>query len=340
MTLDKNIITVFFSWQSTLDNKTNTNYIRNALEKAKSKIENTNSNIEIKLDEATRDVPGSPDIVKTIQNKISLSQIVISDITIIEGLDKKKSYPNPNVIFELGYAVAEIGWDRIIALTNDKYGYNPEHLPFDINKHRVARYNSDNEKNKLINLLVDAITIIISRNPKTPQELRGVTPEKVMHEKDVGRISQLMSYMHTYTIETFLSDLPNIMNYDASICWESFDSLMKSNAFYIYDESILNLLNSLHHDWHQLLSCGIPYYENSDNSVNQIFKKARRYDSLNGKAAMEAWDEIQALANKMKSTFRDLLDKIHKNYIEIDIDDTNAKAWQDIITYRPQMKQS
>lgn len=272
--------------------------------------------------------------------KISLSQIVVSDITLITGRSKKRSYPNPNVMFELGYAVAEIGWNRIIALTNDKYGFKPENLPFDINSQRVSPYNSENSKKDLENLLTSAIETIIIKNPKTPQELRGVTPEKVMHEKDVERISQLMSYMHTYTIETFLSDLPNIMHYDAGICWESFNSLMKSNAFYIHDKSILKLLNSLHHDWSQLLSCGTPYYEDINNSAHQIFKKSRRYDSLNGNAAMEAWDEIQTLANKMKITFRDLLDKIHINYIEIDIDDTNAKAWQDIIAYRPQIKQS
>ena len=38
----------------------------------------------------------------------------------------------------------------------------------------------------------------------------------------------------------------------------------------------------------------------------------------------------------MKITFSRLLENIHSNYIEININETNAKAWKDIINNRPE----
>lgn len=335
MSSQKKTIRVFFSWQSTLDKKHNTNFIRDALEKAKSKIESDQQDIEILLDEATRDVPGSPDIATTIQSKIALSQIVISDITIIEGLDRKKSAPNPNVMFELGYAVSELGWNRIIALSNSLYGFRPEDLPFDINKQRVSPYNSENGKEKLTELLCVAIATILKHNPKTPQELRGVTPEKIKHEKDLENISQLMSYIHTDTIDDFLDKLPNIMTYDSGTCWVSFNSYMSANSFHIYDDNISTLLKALHDDWSKILSVGLPYYEYIDGSIHQVFKKSRRYDRFDGAAATQAWKDIEIHAQSMKVNFKNLLDSIHNNYIEVNINETNCHAWKDIRRSRP-----
>ena len=337
MNSQKKTIRVFFSWQSTLNKQSNTNFIRSALEKAKTRIENRQQEIEILLDEATRNVPGSPDITTTIQSKIALSQIVVSDITIIEGLDIKKSYPNPNVMFELGYAVSELGWNRIIALSNDFYKFKPEDLPFDINKQRVSTFNSDNEKDKLTELLYTAITTIIEHNPKTPQELRGVTPEKIKHEKDLESINKIMSYIHTGTIECFLNQLPNVMIYDAGICWISLCAYMNDNSFHIYDEKIANLLKEFQFNWSRILDIGFPYYENIDGSLNQIFKKSRRYNKFEGTKADEAWTEIEKHVISMNATFRKLLDNIHNNYIEVNLNKTNAKAWEDIINHRPRL---
>ncbi|WP_215845542.1 TIR domain-containing protein [Candidatus Pantoea bituminis] len=134
----KEEIKIFFSWQSSIDINSNANFIRHALKKAKDEIEKNNNNILLTLDEATRDMPGSPNIAEAIKNKISLSQIVISDLTIIDGKEERLSFPNPNVMFELGYAVAEIGWNRIIVLMNKKYGHKAEKLPFDVNGQRVS----------------------------------------------------------------------------------------------------------------------------------------------------------------------------------------------------------
>ena len=58
----------------------------------------------------------------------------------------KRALPNPNVMFELGFAVHSLGWERVICVCNEEYG-NIETQPFDISKHRIITYRKkDGEK--------------------------------------------------------------------------------------------------------------------------------------------------------------------------------------------------
>lgn len=47
---------------------------------------------------------------------------------------------NPNVLVELGFAAARLGWDRILLVQNTHYG-TPEDLPFDLRGRRVITYD-------------------------------------------------------------------------------------------------------------------------------------------------------------------------------------------------------
>ena len=114
---DTKKVSVFFSWQSDSLKKTNANAIRSALVEAKRSIEDKAPKIEIVLEEATRNVPGSPDIVATLLKKIRAADIFVADITTVVTTEKGRACPNPNVTFELGFAAAELGWDRINELS-------------------------------------------------------------------------------------------------------------------------------------------------------------------------------------------------------------------------------
>lgn len=334
MSSSKKEIRVFFSWQSTLEKEHNYKFIGSALRKARNEIEKKHQDIKLVIDQATTNSPGSPGIIETIMKKISLSQIVISDITIIKGTSKKRSAPNPNVIFELGYAVSEIGWSRVIALTNDKYGYSPENLPFDINKQRVSPYNSDNDIKILEKLLFTAIDTIISHAPKTPQELRGVSIEKIKHEKDSKSLESLMNFIHTDSIDMYLNDLPKVMRYDASICWDSFNSLLNASSFNLYDSTAKTILNDIYNDWNTISHSGTYYYHPFMMGTDYIFKSGNG-NEIDNKNASEAWDKIQSSAKRMKENFKKLLKRIHDEYPDINITETNDAAWKDILKFRP-----
>ena len=67
----------------------------------------------------------------------------IADISIInQNIDGKKT-PNPNVLFELGYAVKSLGWERIVCVFNSDFG-NISDLPFDLRNRRILTYETTN----------------------------------------------------------------------------------------------------------------------------------------------------------------------------------------------------
>lgn len=153
---------VFYSWQSSLPNKTNRNLIKDSLEKALKEINKELSVDErIELDSDTKNTVGSPDIVHTIMNKIDNSDIFIADVSIIKG-----TTPNPNVMLELGYALKTLGDKKIIMLFNDAFG-NTKDLPFDLGFKRQMIYSCTENDNipevriKLISNLKNALTAIL-----------------------------------------------------------------------------------------------------------------------------------------------------------------------------------
>lgn len=53
-------------------------------------------------------------------------------------------------MFELGFAVHSLGWERVICVCNEEYG-NIETQPFDISKHRIITYRKKTVKRNLLN---------------------------------------------------------------------------------------------------------------------------------------------------------------------------------------------
>lgn len=326
-------ITIFFSWQSQLDKIKNTNFIRNALRKAIKKIESKKKKLKITLDEATRGETGSPSITETIQQKIPLCNIFIADVTIISIKNNENILtPNPNVMFELGFAVAEIGWPRTICLVNEHYQNAINDLPFDIRGNRVSPYNSDASEDKLTESLYGYITAIIDKNPKTPQELRGVSIEQIQHERNIKNITFIMNYLHTPTLNRLITEAPLTIRGDIFTCWESFKSILTSNEFHLYDTELKEIFDVIYDAWGKLLRVGFHYYESTSNGLDYVFPKRKIYET---KEAKDAWEEIENEANILKSKIRELTTYIHSNYVEVDLDETNRKALKNILEYRP-----
>jgi hypothetical protein len=166
---------IFYSWQSDTDNKLNKYFIQDSIEKAIKNLSKDNSiTLELSLDRDTKNKPGTPPIVETIFSKIEKCAIFLCDLTIINDIEKDKATPNPNVLIELGYAIAAIGYSRIICIMNTAYGdpeQNIEILPFNIRHLRwPIRYyikdsaNKEPAKKSLVNQLEEAIKVFIKNN--------------------------------------------------------------------------------------------------------------------------------------------------------------------------------
>jgi hypothetical protein len=147
------IFNIFYSWQSYVGGHANRSYIRQKINKY---IDSKKDIYEITVDEDSRAVPGASDIPDNILKKIAICDIFICDITPVTRIntpdDNIRDIPNPNVMFELGFAVRHIGWDRIILVLNTNYGSN-DYVPFDISKHKILCYKkADGNGNSEISL--------------------------------------------------------------------------------------------------------------------------------------------------------------------------------------------
>jgi hypothetical protein len=127
---------IFYSWQSDLPNKTNRGFISDALALAVKELHrDPEVGVEPVIDRDVAGTPGSPDIAHTILAKIKDSEIFVGDVSIVNR-GAPRPTPNPNVLIELGYAMAALGTERIVMVLNAAYG-GPELLPFDL-RQRIA----------------------------------------------------------------------------------------------------------------------------------------------------------------------------------------------------------
>ncbi len=116
--------TVFFAWQGDRPNEICRFLQRDALKAA---IKRIKSSAEIhdmpRLDHDTNGVSGTPEIADTILKKIDSCGIFVADLTFIGSSgDNGKKIPNPNVMFELGYAFNALGPHRIVCIMNEHLG--------------------------------------------------------------------------------------------------------------------------------------------------------------------------------------------------------------------------
>jgi hypothetical protein len=190
-------LTIFYSWQSDLPNKLNRGFIEDALKKA---IEYVGQNIEVqealrdeklKMDKDTIGIPGSPPIVDTILDKISCCAIFVADLTFVGKTEGGRLIPNPNVLIEYGWALKELGHNRIIRIMNAAFGEPTwDSLPFDMRHLRFPiSYSLTEEttpaekaeiKDRLIKQLSEAIQLIIEKgivegNQPKPEPFQKIT---------------------------------------------------------------------------------------------------------------------------------------------------------------------
>jgi hypothetical protein len=131
---------VFYCWQSDLPNATNRGFIQQALTRAAEVIAMDDTlDVEPVVDRDTEGVSGSPDIARTILQKIASADVVVADVSIVAGRQEGRPMPNPNVMIEVGYALHALGEERVVLVFNKAFGALGQ-LPFDLRTRRVVSY--------------------------------------------------------------------------------------------------------------------------------------------------------------------------------------------------------
>ena len=166
--------TVFYSWQSDVLAKTNRYLIEKALDRAVAEIRGDGTlAVEPRVDQATLDVPGSPEIAQTILTKIAGASAFVADVTIVNP-GVARPTPNPNVLVELGYALRALGWERVVMVFNTANG-KPDQLPFDLRGKRALTYHLPEEgsdkaeqRTKLQAALAAALRMVLAHTAAPP----------------------------------------------------------------------------------------------------------------------------------------------------------------------------
>lgn len=311
-------LTVFFSWQSDLDPKTNRFAIRNCLKKICQKH-------GLSYDEATKDRCGSPDIARTIEEKIKSADIFVADISIINADFQAKPTPNPNVLFELGIAQATLGWDRIILLANTAYA-NMEALPFDINKHRAMSYKlapqdiqNLTSKQWLLSLqsnLETGIRSIINNNP-LKEALKGDQTPKIQHERDCVKLRDLLDIFFFDDLKDFCEDGPRQINKYMYLFQKRLNQEVKNPSFLFYDKEIEALLRNIKDTINKCIPAGAPYRFNS-NQTALVWDIP--FDVFPSKEDEKLFLSAAAACSKLDGLINQLTRIVHERFIEINLD--------------------
>lgn len=322
-------MSVFLSWQSDLPANAHRNAIRTALSRCLKKYPN------LKLDEATREMAGSDDIAQTILDKIQAAEIFVADIsTIRRKYGTGRPVPNPNVVFEVGYAVAHLGWSRVILLFNDESGSFPRDVPFDFLTKRIARYSiaakpTKAEKESLETLLGDALAQIIRSSPARPAELRGLDERAIRRERDIENLRWILSEIHFPTLQDAIDTGPNILNHDVITLFEGFRGVFQNQLFHLNDAEMFSLLKELYEAWDDVLSFG----EHYDNLGAKHYKFIYKY-GVHGN--VDAYEDAKKAYRRLAIAIPAVLDEVRKKYVEIDISETNRAAHDELVALNRQ----
>lgn len=335
----KKKFSIFYSWQSDLPDKTNAHLIRGVLgEVATAMTDDDDLQIKALNDEATRDVPGSPDIVDTIFEKIRHADAFVCDISKVhEFIDPRgevRKFCNPNVAIELGYAIRELGWKRIILVFNEAYGKLPHDLPFDTHGNRASKYNCGleldgekklaqktiaditNSKGLLKTNLTAALRLIAIENPKRPRELEEKSPEEIRRERDVEQLKHLFYWLNLDVLNHFIERLYHSCLTDVGAdFFEYFSLVVKSPKFHINDSELRLKVEVFFRAWEESF-CESHSMDARPNGKEAYFLLAAG-DIPRYPEQMREMRRTREKAAPLRAALDSLLGYVRENYLEI-----------------------
>lgn len=328
-------VVIFYSWQTDSPNRTNRQAIRDALRAASSTLEEAlaANSLKLAVDEATRDDPGSPNIPQRIIEKIEMSDIFVCDVTTINvaASNVKRKSPNPNVVYELGYAVARLGWPRIVMLFNTAFG-SVSDLPFDIDRQRVSPYafpdsaaSSKEAKRGLQNLVTEALRLILEKNP--PKAAHAPNPDQERKRRDLINLRWLLESVHWPTLEAHMKEAPQIVRDSTLHFYEAFHGIVRSKSFHLYDAPLLQKIVRVDELWGSSLAFGTHYVAQA--GADRLIFSGRL--PLWTREQERDWKKIVAILSKLEPALDDLLQDIRERYLELNLEESSMTAWKSYV---------
>lgn len=334
--MSKQDFVVFYSWQSDLPETRKC--IKKALVAAITDMKKDLPDVAITVDQATRGLPGSPNIPLAIMTKIKKANMVVSDVTPINASSTSKKTPNPNVLFELGFAVAALGWDRVALMFDTSEGKFPGDMPFDFDKHRAIAFAggagvSAEDAKALAGSLKAAMKATQQANPARPTAT--LSPEEVKHQRDVETLTKILKTISIQVIDDHFSKMPYCISDAALHAWDMFSSVSGGNDFHLYDAKLFDLILQFRAAFGKTLAYDGMYHD-APGGLRHIFTE---HDNLRTAAQRKAWAEIDEARKKMNTVFQEILNRIRTQYLEVDLKMTSKVAWTNYVNHRKPLKE-
>lgn len=302
----------FYSWQSDLPENENRYFIKGILEESIKKL-NVKINENIRIDESLANTSGSPDIKSTVLHKIENSSFFIADVSICSKNEKGKYLSNSNVMFELGYAVAHLGWNRIILLINEDI-CKPEELPFDIRGHGVLPYTIK-KRASFVNQMQKELEKIHS----LPIAKKLLDKDKIKRDRDIENLTHLFTYIDFFCLEYYFREGPSYLTFDLLDFFDNLKIIYNSMGFFLYNEEIKSLLEKIYQDYKEITSHPDMYDSGNNNRYYLIkdtdYKKIHDFTNSSIKTS-----------ESLKKNLDLFIKVIRKDYLEIDIEKCFAEA--------------
>ena len=310
---------IFYSWQSYIGGKANREYIQEQIQSSCNKL-----GLNATILEDSRGTTGAADIPNIILSKIIQSDIFICDITPVNTIDlpngKKRAIPNPNVMFELGFAVRSLGWDMVLLVVNQEYG-DVEFMPFDISKHTIITYRRKEgvQESDTSLELEDSIKKIIDNY----DELIELKNSFDYRKHDIEIYNKLMSFM---TEKEFINSINELKSAGWHSKWDSngwyyikYFQDYPQNRFIssVLNETYLNLSKAIDELEDVIIPILNPFrtdqwiVEEPDVEYSQeelrIIQESQKYMKR----------EIPYPDNESEEAYRDYINKVHQDILVI-----------------------
>jgi hypothetical protein len=162
--------TVFWSWQSWADKKATRYFIEDALKAALEDLADTHLDLAVRPEQDARGSLGAVDISQDILRKIREAAAVVADVTNVNLARKRdKLMPNPNVLFEVGFAEGVLNQARVVLVANRRFG-KPEGMPFDLRNRAIVYYDdqASESRNAGVRALAGELKVRLAAALKEP----------------------------------------------------------------------------------------------------------------------------------------------------------------------------
>jgi hypothetical protein len=235
-------------------------------------------------------------------------------------------------MFELGFAVAELGWERVIMLFDKELPMDASDLPFDVRGHRASAFKRSDAA-ALKPLLVDAIGIVLLKQPARPNNSPELSPDQVKRDRDTRALRAALSCIDLSVFDRMIEAAPSIIVSDAFHHYHSLDEVVSSSAFHLYDQIALDLIRAIRDHWNGLLSFDVHY---TDLTSGDYKFKSHQGAPLTGSIESD-WNALEDHAAALKDSMVRLMDHVRTNYLELDVKELSDLAEKERIAFRKRM---